>query len=63
MEGEVVASSMAGILSNVTVMASTVIDVLGDFVTEVVGTPFLLIGVSLMICGAAVSFVGRLIRL
>jgi len=61
MEGEVTA--MEAILANVTTMATTIISVMGSFVDAVVAEPFLLLGVTLMLVGAAVSFISRLIRL
>lgn len=63
MEGEVVAGTMEALLANVETMATTLITVLGQFVDAVIAEPFLLLGVTLMLVGAAVSFLTRLIHL
>lgn len=59
MEGNNVLQALT---STVDSLGTLIIELIGDFISLIIANPYLMIGVSLMLIGAGVSFLKRLIR-
>lgn len=55
-------TGMTALLAYATEIVTWVITTIGSFVDMVVAEPFFMIGISLMLAGAAVGFIARLVR-
>lgn len=55
------AGTMSGLMTELGSVASTVLDLVGDVASTIVGTPILLMTTGVLILGAAVGIFGRLL--